>query len=52
MRKLPGAHPDKGGFACDKCPFRTSGLDKVSRSVMRAHIKAKHPEKPAEQERQ
>lgn len=44
MKKLPGAHRFLNQLVCDRCGHKTTGLDRISRSVMREHIKAKHPE--------
>ena len=42
MKKLQGAHQFLNGLVCDRCGYKTVGLDRISRSVMSQHIKAKH----------
>ena len=44
MKKLLGAHKFLNFLVCNACGYKTNGLDLISRSVMREHIKAKHPE--------
>lgn len=42
MKKLLGAHQFLNSVVCDRCGFKTIGLDQISRVVMRQHIEAKH----------
>lgn len=52
MKKLPGAHRFLNQLVCDRCGHKTTGLDRISRSVMREHIKAKHEDAAMEAARQ
>ena len=42
MKKLQGAHQFLNSIVCDRCGFKTIGLDQTSRVAMSEHIKAKH----------
>jgi hypothetical protein len=42
VKKLQGAHQFLNGIVCDRCGFKTIGLDRISRTAMSQHIKAKH----------
>ncbi len=47
MKRLLGAHQFQNSIVCDRCGFKTTGLDRISRSAMREHIKAKHEDTPS-----
>jgi hypothetical protein len=42
VKKLQGAHQFLNSIVCDRCGFKTIGLDQISRVAMSQHIKAKH----------